>query len=110
MDRQRIKEFGRMMVQANDQRRRRAEAKAVAAAVAEESGKAPRKRNVVPGSQNSKKGPSASEKKRLEMLLGKDQAGRLNDGEHFKSSAVRQPRPPSGSTKGSGRKRGRGRS
>ena len=110
VDRQRIKEFGRMMVQANDQRRRRAEAKAVAAAVAEESGKAPRKRNVVPGSQNSKKGPSASEKKRLEMLLGKDQAGRLNDGEHFKSSAVRQPRPPSGSTKGSGRKRGRGRS
>ena len=110
VDRQRIKEFGRMMVQANDQRRRRAEAKAVAAAVAEESGKAPRKRNVVPGSQNTQKGQSASEKKRLEMLLGKDQAGRLNDGEHFKSSAVRQPRPPSGSTKGSGRKRSRGRS
>jgi hypothetical protein len=113
VDRKRIKEFGRMMVQANVQRHRRAEAKAAAAAAQDESGKSPRKRNIVPGRglSSSKKGTSADERKRIEMLLGKDQAGKLNEGEHFKSNAVRQPRPPSGgSAKGSGRKRGRGRS
>jgi len=109
VDRQRIKEFGRMMVQANVQRQRRAEAKAVAAATAEENGKVARKRNKIPGSHGSTSGQNsknAADMKRLEMLLGKNQAGNINTGEsHFKIDGVRQPRPPSGSNKGSASKR-----
>ena len=113
VDRQRIKEFGRMMVQANVQRQRRAEVKAIAAATAEENGKVARKRNKLPGGHNTSAGQNAknaADMKRLEMLLGKDQAGKINTSEaHFKVDGVRQPRPPSGSNKGSASKRRRGR-
>jgi len=105
VDRGRIKEFGRMMVQANVQRQRRAEQKAIAAAESSDNGKLARKKNRVPGQSSSgssgKSGKSAyqnsSDLKRLEMLLGKDQAGKMNEGSHFKSDGLRQPRPPSGS-------------
>jgi hypothetical protein len=98
VDRDRIKEFGKMMVQANLARQRRAEQKAIAAAEAAESGKVARKKNRIPG-QNSTPYQSKSDLKRLEMLFGKDQAGSI-----AKVDSPRHPRPPSGG--GSKSKRG----
>jgi hypothetical protein len=109
IDRQALKGLGEMLVQAQQQKQRKAEARAIALAEAEEkNGGKPKKRRSDGRSLTSGKSiPSSADTRRLEMLLGKDNATTVRGtGEHFKSDVLRQPtRPSSGGSKGSGKTR-----
>ena len=109
IDRQALKGLGAMLVQAQQQKQRKAEARAIALAEAEEKNgeKSKKRRSDGRSLMGRKSKTSTADTRRLEMLLGKDNATSVQgSGEHFKSDMQRQPTRPSS---GTGKKMRRGR-
>ena len=95
--------------QAQQQKQRKAEARAIALAEAEEKNgeKSKKRRSDGRSLMGRKSKTSTADTRRLEMLLGKDNATSVQgSGEHFKSEMQRQPTRPSS---GTGKKMRRGR-